>query len=451
MTMQAALIDYFKKGLVAKDKTVDFASLNKRAVKFGYIISPECCNQYVSEWLNSLTANHNATFYKEWNDVISKSRFELFIDQIHHYATTYGNGHNIEGNGFVPNDGGLCPRFDDLKVIEPITADELSKKCFGVLKSGIALKDSTMKVLCDFYYATSFSGGDPSMEQIADTLSEIRNKEAMCYLSTKFNVLPSDEFGMIRCISHAYTGRFDIIKSKATIATIKDKAKENGFRSPLLNLTDNQLKRLSRVFLRYKPIFLAMKQKDGKVCSVVNKLRRLAEKNHKPFKIGFWEGIVKNEQPMDEVRKRLKDLDNFRKVRLMMLCKERMNFKTDSGVYTIRNGKQFVREGYSPKYNRNWLSRLYFAIEESLVETLKPKACKVKLPTGYDIALPTSEKNFVGNYPYGTSFEMTKHNVIGIYWRNEWGTHDIDLSVCDFNGRRIAWNSMYRIKNEGSN
>lgn len=446
MTIQAALIDYFKKGLVAKDKTVDFAELNKRAVKLGYIISPECCNEYVKDWLDSLTANHNATFYKEWNDVISKSRFELFIDQIHHYATTYGKDHEIEGNGFVPNDGGICPRFEDLKVIEPITEEELAGKCFGVLESGIALKDSTMKVLCDFWYSVKVENVDWDWKKshLADVLSLVKNKEAMVYLSKKIGILPSDVFGMLRCIASAYTGKFDLIKSKSTIATIKAKARMSGFRSPLLDLSEKQIEKLSSVFLRYKTIFLAMKCEGRKVCSIINRLRRLAEKNHKPFKIGFWEGIIKNEQPIEEVRNRLKDLDNFRKVRLMMLCKERMNFKTENGVYTIRNGKQYVREGYSPKYDRNWIARLYFAIEESLVESLKPKACKVKLPTGYYIALPTSEKNFIGNYPYGTSFEMTKNNVIGIYWRNEWGTHDFDLSVCDIAGNRIAWNSMYR-------
>ena len=447
--MHTALIDYFKKGLVDKDKTVDFAAINKKAVKMGYLISPECCNKYVDEWLDTLTANYNATFYKEWNDVLSKSRFELFIDQLRHYASTYGADFKQEGNGWVPNDGGLCPRFEDLKVIEPIAADELAMKCLEVLKSGIALKDSTMKVMCDFYIATiPWKADDNTKVMLPKMLSEVKNKEAMCYLSQKFKVLPADEFGMLRCIAFAYTGRMELIKSRATVATIKSKANEVGFRSPLLDLTDEQVKRLSRIFLRYKPIFLAMKgngpeQKLSKVRSVVNRLRRLAVENHRPFKIGFWENIIKTEQPIEEVQKRLADLDNFRKIRLMMLCKERMNFKTTSGVFTIRNGKQFVRESYSPKYDRNWLSRLYFTIEASLVESLKAKACKVRLPEYYDIALPTSEKNFVGNFPYGSSFGFTKNNVIGVYWRNEWGTRDFDLSYADLQGNYYGWAGRY--------
>lgn len=458
MQMHTALIDYFKKGLVASDKSdnCDFAAINKKAVKLGWIISPECCNKYVDEWLDSLTANYNATFCKEWDDVISKSRFEIFLDQIRHYASTYGKlmkGEEIEGNGFVPNDGGVIPRFEDLKVLEPINAQTLGRKCFEVLKSGIALKDSTMKVMCDYFKETKYDGMDYAKDDVAEMLSEVKNKEAMCYLSQKFGVLPADEFGMLRCIAFAYTGRMELIKSKATIAVIKAKSAESGFRSPLLNLTDEQEKRLSRIFLRFKPIFLAMKgEKKGKVGGVVNRLRRLAVKNHKPFKIGFWESIIKTEHPLDEVKKRLVDLDNFRKIRLMMLCKERMNFPTTSGVFTIRNGKQFVRETYSPKYDKNWVARLYYAIEESLCESLKAKACLVKMPDGYDIALPTSEKNFVGNFPYGTSFGMTKNNVIGVYWRNEWKTRDYDLSYADLGGNRIGWNSAwYNGISRGSN
>lgn len=458
MQMHTALIDYFKKGLVASDKSDnrDFAAINKKAVKLGWIISPECCNKYVDEWLDSLTANYNATFYKEWNDVISRSRFEIFIDQIRHYASTYGKlekGEEIEGNGFVPNDGGVIPRFEDLKVLEPIAADELAMKCLDVLKSGIALKDSTMKVMCDFYVDTiPWKADDNTKVMLPKMLSEVKNKEAMCYLSQEFGVLPADEFGMLRCIAFAYTGRMELIKSKATIAVIKAKDAKFGFRSPLLDLTDEQEKHLSRIFFRFKPIFLAMKgSKDGKVGSVVNRLRRLAEKNHKPFKIGFWESIIKTEHPIDEVKKRLADLDNFRKIRLMMLCKERMNFKTTSGVFTIRNGKQFIRENYTPKYNANWVSRLYFAIEESLCASLRKKACIVRLPEHYDIALPTSEKNFVGNFPYGTSFGMTKHNVVGIYWRNEWNTRDYDLSFADLRGNRLGWNSAWYSGNRGSN
>ena len=33
---------------------------------------------------------YNSTFYKTWNDVTSKSRLHLLVDQLVHYMTTYG-------------------------------------------------------------------------------------------------------------------------------------------------------------------------------------------------------------------------------------------------------------------------------------------------------------------------------------------------------------------------
>ena len=119
------LIDLFHKAIrtIDENASVDFATLNRKAVKLGYVIHPYCCNRMVDKWLDTLTANHNATFYKEWNDVISKDRFELFLDQILHYATTYGTDFSL-GNGFVPNDGATVPEFKTLKVVEAVSVAE---------------------------------------------------------------------------------------------------------------------------------------------------------------------------------------------------------------------------------------------------------------------------------------------------------------------------------------
>ena len=187
MQMHTALIDYFKRGIVASEKADnrDFAAINKKSVKFGYIISPGCCNRFVDEWLDSLTANYNATFYKEWTDVISKSRFEIFLDQIRHYASTYGKmraGEQVWGHGWTPNDGGIIPRFEDLKVLEPITIDELAGRCFAVLKDGIALKDSTMKVMSDFWYAIRVDGVLWEKKDLSEALSLVKKGQKLLTL-----------------------------------------------------------------------------------------------------------------------------------------------------------------------------------------------------------------------------------------------------------------------------
>lgn len=463
--ISSSIIDYFRKGPVASDRSENLAfnEVNAISAPLGWIVHPDCCNKSVLAWLKTLTKNYNATFYKEWNDVVSKTRLELLLDQLLHYASTYGQllqGKEPEGNGYVPNSDPMTPMFKKFKMLEPISEDELVTKCIEVLQSGIALKEKTMKDICDFWNDRTKESID--RDELAKILSTVKNKEALVYLCDKTNTLPADEFGMLRMLIYKHTGSTMLIKSKATIASVKTAAAAmdpsskskvsyrshrsvnssmHSGESPLLSLTHTQMERLSKIFLRFKPLFLAMKTKA--TASIINSLRRLAVKNHKPFSIGMWESIVSNPRPIEEVKKHLPELDSWRKIRLMMVLKEHMNHSPKNGVFVIRNGKMFVRENYKPKFDRNWMSQLYFAIEESLVESLKPKACTVKFPEGYEIALPTSEKNFVGNFPYGTSFTLTRNNVLGVYWRNEWGTRDYDLSMVDISGTKIGWNSSY--------
>jgi len=440
--MYAELIDYFGKGIKSDDiEKVDFGKLNAKAVLLGYVIHPDCCNAAVEEWLDSLTRDYNATFYKEWNDIMTKDRFELFIDQILHYATTYGTGFSF-GNGYVPNDGATVPTFTNLKVIEPITESELFDKCLGILESGIALKEDTMQNLVKFVdYWTKFIG-----YELSDTialLDSIKNKEAQAVLSRKFGLLPHDEFGMLRCVVYDYIGSTLLIKDQETLNALKRQAKEYGADAPLLtlHLGEFQLRKLSQIFHRFKPIFLAMKTKH--TARIINKLRRYAKTYHTPFRTGFWENIVSVKRPLSEVYKRIPELDNFRKVRLLTLIREKIMFETKSGVFPIRNGKLFVRKNYTPEYDLNYLRELFLAIKKSLVDSLRAKACTVRLPKELNLVLPSSEKTFIGNIPFGSSFRMTENNVVGIYWRNEWGTRDYDLSALDLNGRLLSWRGNY--------
>lgn len=435
--MYAELTEYFHKGIVSDElKKIDFAALNSKAVLFGYVIHPDCCNEAVDKWLNTLPLDYNSTFYKEWDDVLSKSRFELFVDQIMHYATTYGTDFSL-GNGYVPNDGGTVPAFKELKVIEPISEQHMYDKCIGILNSGIALKETTGNVFANFVeFFAKKTGFDEST--IISMLTDIRDKEVQAKLSLRFGLLPNDEFGILRCLMYKYTGSSLLIKSRDMIRNIKTLANKMSYIS---ELKDEQISILSRIFYRFKPLFVAMK--NPKTAHVVNKLRRLAKKNHRPFSIGFWENIISTKHSIEDVCNRLKELDNFRKVRLLMIIRERIMFETKSGVFKIRNGKMFVREEYSPKYDLNWLGELFLLIKTSLVNSLKKKACSVRIPKNLSIALPTSEKDFVGNFPFGSSFKMSENNVVGVYWRNEWNTRDYDLSMIDMHGRLLSWRGNY--------
>lgn len=428
------LIDLFHKAIrtVDENASVDFATLNRKAVKLGYVIHPDCCNRMVDKWLDTLTANHNATFYKEWNDVISKDRFELFLDQILHYATTYGTDFSL-GNGFVPNDGATVPEFKTLKVVEAVSVKEMFHMCCELVEKGIALKKTTMETVCDFIVEML---KHKELSLCLD-IDAVKCKEAQAYLCSKLDILPRDEFGILRYLVYAHTGSTMLIKNRAMFETIRRKAREFGQVSPVFKLDLDRRRALSRIFLRYKPLILAMKTKA--TAGFINDISRLSRTNHVPMTPGFWESLIHTPCPFAEIAKRLPDLDIFRKIRLLQAVRIALFSQEKDKFYMVRNGKGYLRKDYSPKYSQTYLSKLNGLLVESLVGSLSGKACRIRLPEHYDLASPSSEKSFVGNLPFGTEIGLLKHSVVGIYWRDEWGARDIDLSMTNYRGSIVSW------------
>ena len=448
---EIGLIDYFHKALPSTDENKrNFVDVNRIAVKLGYAIHPDCCSESVLEWLGTLTENYNATFYKEWNDIIASSRFKLYVDQLMHYATTYGTDFHF-GNGYVPNDGSIQPDFKMLKIIEPISKDEMFEKCYSILKSGIALKNKTMQDLCDFVckYLREFRCKNPTCRDLPANLDEIKNKEAQAYLAVQMHKFPKDPFGVLRGLLFWYTKNLLLIKDRKTISKVRESARSfeslEGLDHPFDNLTEKNIEDLSKIFYRFKPLFLAMKTK--RTAHVINRLRKLAKVNHVPLQKGFWETIISDRKFIEEVKSKILELDNFRKVRILQAIKVALFSNEESKVYPIRNGKVYTRCNYKPEYDREYLIELLSIFENSLVESLSKKACKVKFSPYFNITLPSTEKSFVGNLPFGSSIKFEKNAVVGIFWKNEWGCRDFDLSFYDIKGRKIGWNAEYENHN----
>lgn len=431
--MNTQLISMFNVALKS-DKT-NFAEVNAESMKAGYFIHPDCCTKDALTWATSQKVNLNSTFYKTWKEITSKSRFELFVDQIIHYCTTYGTDFALD-NGYVPNDNPIVIPFEKFKVIMPVTEEEMFDKIMGMLKSGIALKSDTINIFVEYFKEYNF------LDKV--NLDEIANKEAQAIISNEIGRLPSDEFGMFRAIIYKYTGSAMLIKDAITILSIKQK---NGFgRKGTFDfsaLTNEQLKKLSRIFYRYKPLFLAMK--DSNNATAINKIRKLAKVHHKPLVKGYWETCLTEQKDWKTAVEKLGELNNFRKLQLMQSIKERLLSKNDTGkLFVIRNGKMWVREDYKSNDNINYLIGLYKILERSLISSLSTKACKIRLPQALELACPTSEKNFIGNIPMGSYVPMDKeHNMFGIYWKNEWGARDLDLWYTDKDGHRFGWCSDY--------
>ena len=424
-------------------------NLFKKALAKGYLIDVNCLNEYAEAFIDSIDMKYNSTFYKTWEDVTNKTRMELLFDQILHYMTTYGTDFSLEGTGYeyIPNTNPEEPAWTTYKVIKACTFEDLYNKCMNMICSGIALKSETVKVLTS--YIISYVN-EPKNNVVLD-VDSIKNREALVILCDTLGILPKNGSKLFAHIMYKATGQTMIIKNREMRRRIERSVEgwtRNNAVEIIKNLDADQMIALASVFNRYKELFLAFKHNDA-LAPIINKISRLSKKHHKPMTRGYWETIL-HKAPM-EVNKTIHaeaaKATNFKLLQVMQSIRERLLLAAGQGdnMYIIRNGKTFIKENdYSAIDSRyfQW-EEIYKVCEEQLIANLSKKACTVKIPSQYVLACPTSEKNFIGDVPMGTYCQLGANSVIGIYWRNEWGTRDFDLSFNDVNGGRIGWNSSY--------
>ena len=390
----------------------------------GYVIVPgalwakdQIIDYYEREKLDG--NDLNKTFHKSWQKIKDSSRFELLIEQITHYLSTYGS--NFQDEIYIPQEVLDVPDLKlKYKVIKSYTKDEMIEKCLGLLKSGIALLEDTIDELITILVDEldyEFTGKEG-----------IRNKEAIVKIAEMYHVYPDNPSEFFRYVIYKTTNTTLLIKSPDLINLIKASSY-----NPTKVFKEYGLVRLSEIFNRFKPLFLAYKAKCPKT---INRISKLSKKYHKP--------LVGN--PLNEVTQKIlsekdaKWLDNatpFALFKALSACYSRREGQ-DSFVYRIRNGKSWVKEneikGAVNAFN-------YDFILKYLKNKYSMKGKKVFLPKKIDYALPISEKMFVGNIPTGTRFSGKKL-AVGIYWQDDWGANDLDLSGLNIGGK-IGWNASY--------
>ena len=398
---------------------------------YGFIIEPnamwakdQILNYFKKEKLSG--NDLNKSFHKSWEKIKNSSRFELLLEQITHYMSTYGS--NFQDEVYIPDEILNVPDLKlSYKVIKAYSKEEMTNKCLSLLKSGIALTEETINDILTILVDTldyTFTGSEG-----------IRNKEAIIKIADLYGVVPTDTMEFFRYIIYKSTGQSLLIKNKQMYSAIS-----NSNFNPAVQFNKFGLEKLSEIFNRFKPLFMSYK----KICpKTINKISKLSKVHHKP--------LVEN--PLNKVSSRLLTnedmhwLNNatpFALFKALQVLHSRMNDQT-SFVYRIRNGKSWTEE------NHVHLSDIYKRNFDIIVKYLKNKYDfsdkKIYIPKDVKYALPTSEKMYVGNIPTGTRFSGKKL-AVGIYWENSWGARDLDLSGMNIGGK-IGWNSSYN-QNNGS-
>lgn len=361
----------------------------------------------------------NKTFHKSWEIIEKSTKAELFKEQIKHYITGYGT--NFENDLYIPAEKLELPTDLRFVVIKTYSKKELTDKCLSVLCSGMALTEETImdviNLLKNLEY--KFTGAEG-----------IKNKEAIVIIANMFGVYPNDPVEFMRYIVFKATGDSLLIKNDKVIAMIK----ESKF-DPELHFHAFGVEKLSSVFNRFKPLFLAFKSKCP---STVNKLSKLSKKHHKPLVSNPLNNVT-NTLLIKEDTHWLQNATIYALLNAVNVCT--VYADKEHFVYNVRNGKSWTMKK-DLKKNTNYICELN---KEFILKFIKDNynfSRKVFLPKNISYAIPTSEKKMVGNIPYGTKVYGDKL-ACGVYWENSWGARDLDLSAVSLNGEKIGWNASY--------
>lgn len=474
--MRGSLIRLFKAVKIDKKETggkIPSANLLERTFMSGFVFAPEVVYNYTEEELFDLAdfitgeqglspEELNTTFHKSWSKIRDANIMQLILEQCIHYLTTYGFeklGIYNEDSVYIPMEKLEIPETDfkelSITVIKGYTEEEIKKKIAILLKAGIAFKKGTIEDIVTV--CKSWKSFDINVDSI-------KNKEVKTALCDHLGVFPWDPIEFLRYLIYKATGYTLLIKDKATIANIKTSDNLKEITSTINNYVKLYgLKDLASVFYRFKPLFLSFRAVE-ELRPTINQVRRLAVKYHKPMKPDYLNGItaeIKKGNSIDEnfFRKKLEEVNNFRKIRLAYALNYRTIVDdTDAILYKIRNGKGFTKE--FSFHNKKYANTMFEIVMESIVNNLKPKVMDktIYIPSTIDYALPVTEKQFTGNIPSGSSIVINGDIVFGVHWQNikingkgpKWPKErrdlaeriDLDLSLLNY--EKFGWDAHYR-------
>lgn len=447
-----SIIKLFK-ALEVKTKTKKQSKelLNKTISK-GFVFSPVVISNYskpeLLDFINviekelGLNADKlNNSFHKSWKKIKNSSIEQLVIEQIMHYMTTYGFeelGCYDKDSVYIPHEKLEIPELKEnikLIIINGYTKEEIKTKLLTMLQSGIAFSEDTLKAIIEVA---------SSLELKEQEIETIKNKEAKIFLYDKLDLIPENNVEFLRFLIYKVTGKTLLIKNKDTIKKIKENEEFDAYK--LLKKYD--LTKLSEIFNRFKPIFLAFK-KEKKINGLINKLNKLAKTHHKPMKEDFLNTItarINRNEKIDttELLKTLEKVNVFRKIRLAYALKYRTNENLESIIYKVRNGKGYATE-FTFK-NQDYAKEILKVVLDSVAKDISKnvKGKKVYIPQDVTYTLPATEKQFTGNLPSGTYIKTDKDMIVGVSWENVGGQRvDLDLSLLNTDGK-LGWDGGYR-------
>lgn len=389
----------------------------------------------------------NQGFYKSFQTVTDSTPQKILANKLMHYMSTYG----LEAFGifdrelvYIPNDALELPadaKPVKITIIDAIDNAEIEARTIKLIQSGAALSADTLN---DLVAVIEFL-------RIKLNVDDIPNKELSVRLCELLDILPNDPIKFLRYMIYVGTGSSLLIKDAVTVERLKKAvATYDDFFSRYIKR--NGLGRLAEIFHRFKPLWLAFKVHSDYLRGTINKMRKLADRHHKPAPPKFLERLTSaTEINLDELKRELVNVTTYKKISLANAVLYRAA-DPESIVYNIRNGKAFADDYRgSLKFDAQ---KILDVIIDSIVTDIAPNVSgkKIFIPAQFDYAAPVSEKKFVGNIPCGSSYTFAKNSVVvGVHWFNVVENNseirvDLDLHL-NSDKRDIGWQNDFDNQN----
>lgn len=393
------------------------------------------------------------TFHKDWNTVENITPEEHYLQTFISYITTYGydslgipydESHYIIPEEIIPIPENVVPF--NFTVINSLNYLTLLNRVHTLLSSGVALSQQQVDdVLVIINYL-----------QLPIDFSMVKNKEVRCVLWLGITgdkpYISVDEF--LRVLVYVTLRQTLLVRSYRDYKAIKfamsysDETRRKVIK--LLETYQNQfgIENLAASFLRNKMLFLAFKCDETK--KQINRLRRVADKYHKP---------IKNDKlTIDDINRAADNKNVFQLIKYYNYCLSIIN-PTEDRLFAIRNGKNYLAS--NPNYNNSAVARdlvlsHYMDLSRSIVIKLEELLSGLRdktfvIPDYIDYKVPSSLKRLASGVPEGTVIKFNEGDpfVIGVHWTNLEGEDneanrvDLDLHANSIN-RSIGWNSNFR-------
>lgn len=397
----------------------------------------------------------NNTFYQDFRTVRDMTNLERVLDQLMHYMSTYGREMvGLDARPYIPvrdfdfeGIPGMNISVDQILVIQMVEDKVLGDMVDNMVKT-VKAPNTMMK--------NGFKCLWPYMS-VSDR--DIQSFELKCIYYDETGRVPSQNIDFLRYMVYKTTGRPMLIKDRTTIDIIK----RTRIDYKLIGMWQQcDVNSMAEIFYRYKPLFLAFKHIgtvggwNGRECTpanpnmahVINRIRRAAVEHHKPLSEASVQNMIQMYLQGKSVAHLVAKASNRDLVKIINSLLNSLEAEQPR-VFNIRNGKAFVAEGVAkaPKEYRKRTKMMTY-IYDQLIARMGDKYKNVVfvLPEHIRYAVPTSEKQMVYTYPWGTQIKVPGEGgyTMGMHWFDQHNQRvDLDLHMNGLNGAHVGWNGGY--------